>query len=216
MKKGDFIRIDFVGRVSLTGEVFDLTVEKTAREENIFTEGHKYKPILVILGNGMIIKGVELELEKMKVGDEREFEVKPEDAFGKRDQKLIKIISLNKFKNEKLNPAPGAFVTINGTNAKIVSVSGGRVMVDFNHPLSGKSLKYKVKIIEEIKDTLQKANLFFEHYGISNETTFKEGVLTAKFDKKPDKILEDFLKKTIMQWIKELKEVKFEGKEFKK
>ena len=42
MKKGDFIKIDYVGRVSLTGEIFDLTIEDIAKKEGIFDEKRKY------------------------------------------------------------------------------------------------------------------------------------------------------------------------------
>ena len=215
MKKGDFIEVDFVGRVSLTGEIFDLTLEDVARENNLYSKDHAYKPVLVIIGNGMVIPGVEKELEGMKVGEEKEFEVQPEHAFGKRSQKLVKIVSLAKFTKEKINPVPGAFMNIDGVNAKIQSVSGGRVMVDFNHPLAGRALKYKIRIVGQIEDTLEKARAMLSHYGMKCTAELREGALVLAFDKPVNNVLKEFLKKSLTEWIREIKDVQFEEKEAK-
>ncbi len=212
MKQGDFIEIDFVGRILLTGEIFDLTLESVAKESNIYNKNHKYKPKLVVVGNGMVIPGVERELEKMKVGEEKEFEVKPEDALGNRSQKLIKILSLAKFKKENINPAPGIFVDIDGITAKIQSVSGGRVMVDFNHPLAGKALKYWIRINKIIEEPLEKAKAMLDHYGIKCETKLEGETLSIKLDKKTDNIVKEFLKNSITKWIREIKDMNFEEK----
>ncbi len=210
MKKGDFIEVDFIGRVSLTGEIFDLTSEKAAKENNIYDRKHNYRPALVVIGNLTVIPGLEKELEKMNVGEEKEFEVNPEDGFGRRDPKLVKIISLSKFRQEKINPVPGAFVSIDGVHAKIQSVSGGRVMVDFNHPLAGKSLKYKVRIVRQITGPLEKSRSLLDHYGIKCNTELAEGTLTVKPEKDVDKLIKEFLKQKIKDLITEIKDVKFE------
>ena len=41
MQKGDFLRIEYVGRVKLTGEIFDLTDEALARKEGIHNPDRK-------------------------------------------------------------------------------------------------------------------------------------------------------------------------------
>jgi FKBP-type peptidyl-prolyl cis-trans isomerase 2 len=41
MKKGDFVRIDFVGRLAATGEIFDLTSEEIAKKEGVYDEKQK-------------------------------------------------------------------------------------------------------------------------------------------------------------------------------
>jgi len=42
--------------------------------------------------------------------------------------------------------------------AKILSVSGGRVSIDFNNPLAGKEIKYDFKILRKIEDDREKIN----------------------------------------------------------
>lgn len=209
MQKGDFLRIDYIGRIALTGEIFDLTDEAKAKKEGIHNPRQSYGPILVIIGSGMAIPGVEKNLLEMKVGEEREFDVSRGEGFGKRDPRLIKIISYQKFISQKINPVPGAFVNIDGRHARIQSVSGGRVRVDFNNPLAGKDLHYKLKIVKKITSPQEKAQSIIDHYGLKVTATLKEKILTIKTEAKLHDAVKNFLNKQITQWIKEIKKINY-------
>lgn len=202
MKDGDFILIEYVGRISNTNEIFDLTSAELAKKEGIFNKNFKYGPKLVIVGSNMVIKGVEAKLKEMNLNDEKEFEVTAAQAFGKRNPKMIKIISISKFLEKNINPTPGLFVDIDGIQAKIQSVSGGRVRVDFNHPLAGKDLKYKLKIVKVFKEKLDKVKAILNYYGIEAETTVKEDILTIKPKKKLEFAVEKLVSETIKKWVK--------------
>lgn len=218
MKKGDFIKIDYVGRVSLTGEIFDLTIEDIAKKEGIFDEKRKYSPVLVIMGADMVVPGVEKKLLDMDPGHEREFELSPKDGFGKREMGLIKIISLAQFHKQNINPVPGAFVQIQGSQAKVQSVSGGRVRVDFNHPLSGKNVHYRVKIVEKVDGVLNKAKSLIEYYGIKADTSVTENNLKIITVMPMPDVVKKLVEGKLKEWITEIKEIKFhsEKKEQKK
>jgi FKBP-type peptidyl-prolyl cis-trans isomerase 2 len=211
MKHGEFIKLEYTGKVSGSGEIFDLTSEEEAKKEGIFKEGQIYGPVLVILGAGMIVPGVEKELETMKPGESKEFNVKPEDAFGKRDPRLIKIVSVTQFtRSEKpFNPVPGMFVSVNGAQARVQSVSGGRVRVDFNHPLAGKELKYNVRVVSIVSGTLDRAKAVLEHYRISSETVLETGRLKVKLEKEIPEQATKILTEIIKKWVKEIKTVDF-------
>ncbi|RLJ07415.1 MAG: peptidylprolyl isomerase [Candidatus Aenigmatarchaeota archaeon] len=215
MNQGDFIKIDYVGRVADTNEIFDLTVESIAKKENIYNEKQKYGSVLVVIGAGMVISGVEKELKKMKTGEEREFTVKPEEAFGKRKPELIKILPLSGFLKNKINPVPGIYVTIDGQQAKIQSVTSGRVRADFNHPLAGKTLKYWVKITKHITDTKEKIESLLKHYMLnySVEVQGNKAIIINK--KEIPNPLQKFIKDMLSKWIPEIKTVEFETKENK-
>jgi len=213
MKEGDFVEIEYKGRIALTNEIFDLTSAEQAKKEGIFNEKIKYGPVFVIIGANMTIKGVEKQLETMKINDEKEFTVKPEQAFGNRIPKLIKIVSLSKFIEQKINPVPGIFVNIEGMQAKVQSVSGGRVRVDFNHPLAGKELKYNVKIVKQYTTTDEKLKVLLNHYNIKAKTELKEGKLTIDPEKPVNNFLEKLVSDTIKKWINDIKEVDFVKKE---
>ena len=43
------------------------------------------------------------------------------------------------FIQQKINPIPGVMFNFDGRIAKVLTVSGGRVMIDFNNPIAGKN-----------------------------------------------------------------------------
>ncbi len=210
MKEGDFVLMDFVGRIKLTGEIFDLTLEDVARKEGVHNEKQKYEPAFVIIGAKMIVPGVEKQLKEMKVGDEREFEVPVDEGFGKRDPKLIKILNINQFYKNKINPVPGTFVQIEGKTAKVQSVSGGRVRTDFNSPMAGKDLIYKVKVKRKITDTKEKIERMLGQYGIGFESvSVKEGTATIKTKKEMPEMLQKMITDLVKKWVKKVKKVEY-------
>ena len=213
MKRGDFVEIDFVGRIATTGEVFDLTEEETAKKEGIYNPKHKYSPSLVIIGSGMAVRGVERNLEQMEPGQERGFELAPEDAFGGRDMHMVRIVSMSKFIKEKISPVPGMFVDIDGMQTKILSVAGGRVRVDFNHPLAGKALKYNVRVVRHITDTLEKAKALLSYYTVKCDNSVEGDILTIETEKPMNEFLRKFLGENLMKHIPEVKSVTFSDKE---
>jgi len=215
MKKGDFIKIEFVGTVSATGEIFDLTSEELAKKEGIHNPEQKYGPVLIIVGANIMVPGVEKQVEQMNVGEEREFDVKPSEGFGHRKPEMMRIISITKFFKEKMNPVPGMFVNIDGMQAKVQAVSGGRVRVDFNHPLASRELHYKIKIVATVDEPLERTKEIAEHFKIKCETELTEGVLTIKTEKKMPQVVEKILEGWIKEWVKEIKEIKFATKEEK-
>ncbi|MBW3019866.1 peptidylprolyl isomerase [Candidatus Woesearchaeota archaeon] len=149
-----FVELEYTGKIK-DGEVFDTTIEKVAKENNIFGNKAEYKPITICIGEGHIIKGLDKELEGKKAG-KYTFEIPAEDGFGKRDAKLIQLIPTQKIKQNNIRPFPGLQLNIDGTIATIKSVSGGRCMVDFNHPLAGKDLIYEVEVLKDVEDDVEK------------------------------------------------------------
>ncbi len=165
MQEGDFIEIEYVGKIKDTGEIFDLTDEKLAKEKGIYNEKVKYKPIKIIIGEKFVIKGLDELLKKMEVGEEETETIKPEDGFGNRDAKLVKIVSEAELKKQKITPFPGMILDLGNTKAKVQSVNSGRVRLDFNHPLAGRDLEYKIKINRKIEDKEEKVKTIAEFYG---------------------------------------------------
>ncbi|MBI4019775.1 MAG: peptidylprolyl isomerase [Candidatus Aenigmarchaeota archaeon] len=216
MKKGDFIEVDFVGKVVATGEAFDLTSEKDAKELKVHNPHQKYRPALVVVGSGMVLKGVEKELEHMQVGEEKEFTVKPQDGFGQRRQELMRVISMSKFIKEKVEPRPGMFIDIDGMQAKVMSVSGGRVKVDYNHPLAGKELLYKVKILKLIENTEEKINSLLDHFNLKADFEVNGDKLIIKTERKMGPQAEKALERAILEWMGEIKAVEFAEKQAEK
>ncbi len=161
-KKGDFILIEYTATAKETGEVIDTTSADVAKQHNIFSEDRVYEPLLVIIGEGRIVKGLEEALQEMNEGEEKVIEVPPEKAYGVRDPTKLRRIPLREFRKADIQPVPGKVVEINGMPAVIRDVSGGRVLVDFNHPLAGKTIVYNVKVVKHVKDDEEKIKLLLK------------------------------------------------------
>ncbi|MBN2330849.1 MAG: peptidylprolyl isomerase [Candidatus Aenigmarchaeota archaeon] len=200
MKEGDWIKINYVGRAKATGEVFDLTRESDARKHGVFDEKKKYGPVLTILGGGMVIRGVERELLKMRVGEKREFDVGPGDALGPRRPELIKVVSMAKFNEQKITPFPGLVLNIDGRNAKVRSVAGGRVMMDYNHPLAGKELHYEVEIVERIREPVRMAESLLMYYGLEGKVEVAAKKASIKLDKPANPFIKRLVEETLKKW----------------
>ena len=79
-------------------------------------------------------------------------DIEAKRAFGKKSAKLIQLIPAKKFTEHGIKPTPGLSVNVDGNMGLIKSVSGGRILVDFNHPLSGKDLTYEIGIKRVVTD----------------------------------------------------------------
>jgi FKBP-type peptidyl-prolyl cis-trans isomerase 2 len=175
-KKGDFVELDFVAKVK-NGNVFDTTIEEEAKKAGLFNENNKesFKPFKLCIGKDMILHGLDIQLGDKELRKEYEIELEPEKAFGKRNPKLVKIFSLGVFVKKGMTPEPGAFVNINNMVAKILSVSSGRVVADFNNPLADKTVVYKFKIKSFVEDEKEKVNAVADFYFKDYEIKEKEG-----------------------------------------
>jgi FKBP-type peptidyl-prolyl cis-trans isomerase 2 len=166
MKKGDFIRVNYIGRLE-SGEIFDLTDEAIAKKAKVFHDHVKYKPVTVIVGAGFLIPGLDKALTDMKVGDKKTIDVKPEEGFGERKADLVRVVPKKYFENQA-EPKPGMIVDFSGMKGRIQSVEAGRVRIDFNNPLAGKMLKYEIEITEEIQLPDEKIKGILEFFGAEN------------------------------------------------
>jgi len=156
VKKGDFILIDYTAEVEETGEVFDTTIDSVANERGFSKENAVYEPILVIVGQGWVLKSLDDALPGLKEEESSTITIPPEKAFGSRDPKKIRMLSIRSFRKKNVTPIPGMQLEIGGKSATIRSVGAGRVQVDFNPPLAGRTLKYDVKVKKIIEGNKEK------------------------------------------------------------
>lgn len=164
MKEGSIVEINYTGKVAAAGEVFESTVEKKAIEAGIFNKDHSYGPFAVIVGEGDVLKGLDNALLEMRLGEQRTVLVKPAEGWGERSSTNIAVVPLQQFRLKKIAPVPGLVVELNGRQARVQSVSGGRVRVDFNHPLAGKDLEYELKIEREITVPKEQIEALYKKY----------------------------------------------------
>lgn len=152
IKSGDFVLMDYVLKVKDTGELFDVTMEDQAKAGNVYSPDQIYEPKLIAVGQGWMLKGIDNAILGSEEGQEKDVEILPDGAFGERDGTKVKIVPARELVSKGVTPRPGARIEISGQLATIRSVGSGRVTIDFNHPLAGKTLNAKIfirKIVEE-------------------------------------------------------------------
>ncbi len=102
--------------------------------------------------------------------------IKIKNAYGERRQDLMQIIPLSFLRKQGINPVPGLVLKIGEIEGIIKSVSGGRVIVDFNHPLAGKEIEFEIEVKEKFDDELNFAKELLNNLvkkGLLKEEDFK-------------------------------------------
>lgn len=143
--------MDYVAKVAETGEVFDTTIEEVSKKEGIYQEGGIYEPKLVVIGEGWLLKSIEESLLNLEVGKTATIEIPPEKGFGNRDPSKVKMYPLRSFLARGITPRVGMRVEVDGKIATVRAVGAGRIQLDFNPPLAGKTLIYEITVRKKLE-----------------------------------------------------------------
>jgi len=179
LEKGDFIEISYTAETD--GIIFDTTDKEVAKNSGIRPE-HAH-PIIICLGHGFILAGLEKELVGKNVGEKSVISLDARNAFGMKNPKLIQLVPLSVFKQHNVQPAQNMQINIDGALGIVKSVSSGRVVVDFNHPLSGKNVVYQVEIKRKIENKVEQVKAILHMFGITEEI-----VSGVSYDDKKDMV----------------------------
>lgn len=150
-QKGDFIQIDYIAKVKETNEVFDTTKEDIAKKERLYKEGEIYEPKLVVIGEGWVLKTLDEKLPTMEVGKEATVEIPPDKAFGNRDAQKVRRVPLRQLLARDITPTLGLRIEYGGKMATVRAIGAGRVLLDFNPPLAGKTLIYEMTVLKKLE-----------------------------------------------------------------
>lgn len=210
VKKGDFVELKFTGLVD--GKVFDSNTEDLKQVSDKATP----EKTLVIVGERMVVKGFDNFLEGKELNKQYEVTLSPKDAFGSRRTELVRIIPLKVFHQQRLNPAPGMSFVFDNQLAKVITISGARVITDFNNPLSGKDITYKFSISRLVTDLKEKAETvckllfrFVPEISVEGENvTIKGPKILENFIKQSQDKFKEFLGKEVL--FEEVKQEKVE------
>jgi len=138
VEKGSKVKIEYTGTLD-DGTVFD------ASEKH----GH---PLEFEAGAGQIIPGLDKEIIGMEKDQEKELKVSVEEAYGPRNSELIKKFPKSQIPDaEKLQEGMMLMLgTQDGQQipAQVTQIGDTDVTIDLNHPLAGKNLTFKVKVVE--------------------------------------------------------------------
>lgn len=156
VKAADFILLEYSCTVKESGEVIETTLETVAKDKGLHKEGSNYEPLFVVVEEGWVPKGLDERLVGLEVDKSTTIEVASEKAYGSRDPSKVRLVPLRRFRTEGITPIPGVPIQIDGRTATVRAVGAGRVQVDYNHPLAGKTLVYEATVKKIIEDSAEK------------------------------------------------------------
>jgi FKBP-type peptidyl-prolyl cis-trans isomerase 2 len=144
VKEGDYVTITYEGTLK-SGEIFD---SATAESPFEFTVGQK-----------CVFPSFETGMIGMKPGETRKIKVGFEESYGQRRAELVQTLERSSF-GDKIDLQPGLILGMtldkdgqkHQVPAMIMAIKGDQVTVDYNHPLSGQELHYKITLLAISKE----------------------------------------------------------------
>ncbi|MFH2020696.1 MAG: peptidylprolyl isomerase [archaeon] len=137
VKDGSTVKFHYIGKLE-SGEIFDKS------------EGRP--PLEFVVGKGLIIPGLEKEIMGMKAGGKKTVKISSADAYGEPKSELIRELPKGPVpEGMKLEVGTVLYLkTPDGHPIPVTvkEVKGEMVVLDFNHPLSGKNLIFDIEIME--------------------------------------------------------------------
>jgi FKBP-type peptidyl-prolyl cis-trans isomerase 2 len=138
-------------RVVKDGQMVSLHYTLKGADGTILETNKNKEPLKYIHGKKMMIPGLEKELTGMKVGGEKNVTVKPEDAYGPINKSAFQEIPKERVPTNGLKV--GAMLTGQGPQgepiqARVYKIKEKTVVLDFNHPMAGRTLNFDVKVVD--------------------------------------------------------------------
>ena len=135
---GSTVKVEYTGSFE-NGTIFD-------------SSGIQGQPLEFKAGSGQMIKGFDHAVIGMKIGEEKTVTLGPEEAYGSHNPKLVATIPKEELPEGK-PVKPGMMILVGSQDgqqmpALITEVNENNFTIDLNHPLAGKALVFKIKVVD--------------------------------------------------------------------
>jgi peptidylprolyl isomerase len=139
VKNGDFVQLHYTGTLT-DGSVFDSS------------EGRN--PLEFQVGGGGIIQGFNDAVIDMTPEEEKDVTLSPDEAYGEFREDLKREFPVSMLEGHPVEVGQQLrFSSPNGpVSGTVLSINADNFTVDFNHPLAGQTLQFKIKVVG-ISDT---------------------------------------------------------------
>jgi FKBP-type peptidyl-prolyl cis-trans isomerase 2 len=137
VKDGQKVKVEYTGTFD-DGCVFDTS------------EGRA--PLEFEVGAKQVIPGFENAIKEMEKGEEKEIKLESKDAYGDVNPELTKKVPKEHLPKDQ-EVKPGMMLAVGLPNgqqvpAKITDIGEEEITIDLNHPLAGKTLNFKLKLVD--------------------------------------------------------------------
>jgi FKBP-type peptidyl-prolyl cis-trans isomerase 2 len=171
VKEGDMIKIDVFGKTieddPKNNVVFQVSNQEDAKLLRSYDpqKSNQYTPDIAIVGKkGFLMEKLDEAVKGMKFNEDKIIQLEAKDAFGERDGKKIEMINAKQFKKDmNEDPQPGAqYKDKKGRTGTVIKMGQGRLIVDFNHPLAGRKVEYRLRVLDRYDNADQKVKGLIE------------------------------------------------------
>jgi len=120
-------------------------------EGEVIDSSEQQGPMEFLAGHHNVISGLEREMIGMKIGESKDVLIAPADGYGEFDEEAFSDEERDKFPKD-MPVKPGVELQLSDEEgqpmyARIQSVEGEKVRLNYNHPLAGKELHFNVKVV---------------------------------------------------------------------
>lgn len=137
VKKDDTVKVHYTGKLN-DGQVFDSSLER--------------EPIEFKVGEGKMIPGFEKGVLDMELNEKKNIEVSSSEAYGEAQDDLFQEVPNDQLP-EEIKPEVGMGLAAKMPDGserqlRVAEVKEDAIVVDANHPLAGKDLKFEIEVVE--------------------------------------------------------------------
>src|SRR3990172_2096880 len=122
----------------------------TLDDGQVFDSSEGREPLEFVVGSGQLIPGFEKALNGMSPGGGETVTPEPEDAYGPYEDDLVIDGPRSSFPAGEIRVGQSYTVQLakgDEAEARVLSVTADRVKMDFNHPLAGKRLTFRLRVV---------------------------------------------------------------------
>ncbi len=159
----DIISTNTATRITQGSQVllhFEVSLENGTVIDSTF---HRPEPVSLMIGDGNLLEGFEKVLMNLQAGDTRTAHLSPDEAFGQWNADNVQSFSNAQFALTGSQPEIGMMIEFEDKNKNtlagvVCDIDTDIIKVDFNHPLAGKNLLFKVQIVKVTPKDSQTVN----------------------------------------------------------
>jgi peptidylprolyl isomerase len=149
-ENGTLVLTNYTAKIKDTQTPIGTTMEDEAKKLGVYDPSRRYEPMLVAVGEGWVLKGVDEAIGKADVGKRITVEIPPEKAYGTRDPNQVKLIPIRKFGEKADQLEVGSEVEVDNRVGIVRFIGSGRAQVDFNHRYAGKTIEYDLEVVKSL------------------------------------------------------------------
>lgn len=135
------------------GDLITVIYDGILENGEIFESSQDNGPLQFRIGTGSVMVAFEKAVIGMGINEIKEIRLQPEEAYGLPREELIHTVDRSTWdKNADIKPGVVLGMTLEKDGeqhqvpAMVTAVSGDKVTIDFNHPLAGKQVIYKISV----------------------------------------------------------------------